>query len=186
MDSLKFNKIAAGILCAGLLIMGFIKVGDFLVKPQQLSQNAYPIKVEQKKSTTSEITTASVIEPILALLSKADTNAGEKIAKKCTACHVFKASGPNKVGPNLYNIVNKSIGSTEFNYSKAFKTLTGNWSYEELNKFLYKPKNYIKGTKMNFAGLKKPSDRANLIAWLRLQADNPESLPTDEDTKNSK
>ncbi|MAQ06323.1 MAG: cytochrome c family protein [SAR116 cluster bacterium] len=186
MDSLKFNKIAAGILCAGLLIMGFIKVGDFLVKPQQLAQNAYPIKIEQKKSVSSKTTSASVIEPILALLSKADTKAGEKIAKKCTACHVFKASGPNKVGPNLYNIVNKSIGSAEFSYSKAFKTLKGNWSYEELNKFLYKPKNYIKGTKMNFAGLKKLSDRANLIAWLRIQADNPESLPTDEEIEKSK
>ncbi len=186
MDSLKFNKIAAGLLCAGLLIMGLIKVGDFLVKPQKLVENAYPIKIEQKKSSSIKGSTASVIEPILALLSNADLKAGEKVAKKCTACHVFKASGPNKVGPNLYNIVNKSIGSAEFTYSKAFKTLKGNWSYEELNKFLYKPKNYIKGTKMNFAGLKKSSDRANLIAWLRIQSDKPESLPTNEEIQISK
>ena len=186
MDSLKFNKIAAGILCAGLLIMGFIKLGDLLVNPQNLAKNAYPIEIEEIKSVSSNTSTASVIEPILALLSEADIKAGEKISKKCTACHVFQSNGPNKVGPSLHNIVNKAIGSAEFAYSKAFKTLKGEWSYEELNKFLYKPKNYIKGTKMNFAGLKKSTDRANLIAWLRMQADSIESLPSDEQIKNAK
>ncbi len=186
MDSLKFNKIAAGALCAGLLIMAFIKLGGVLVKPQSLAENAYPIKIEENKSAPDKVAAASVIEPILALLSQADIKAGEKISKKCTACHVFQAGGPNKVGPNLHNIVNKAIGSSVFGYSKAFKTLEGKWSYNELNKFLYKPKKYIKGTKMNFVGLKKSTDRADLIAWLRMQADNPELLPSDEEIQNSK
>ena len=102
---------------------------------------------------------------------------GEKVAKKCTACHVFVDGGNNKVGPGLYNIVNKPIGKADYGYSKAFAALNGNWTYEELNKFLYKPKEYVKGTKMNFAGLKKTKDRANLIAWLRERSNAPAPLP---------
>ena len=179
MDSLKFNKIAAGLLCAGLLIMAFIKLGNLLVEPQKISKNSYPIKLENNKSKSTKVSSASVIEPILSLISGADIDAGKKIAKKCTACHGFESGGKNKVGPNLYNIVNKSIAKSDFSYSKAFLALNGKWSYEELNKFIYKPVKYAKGTKMNFAGLKKKNDRANLIAWLRTLSDNPVSLPAE-------
>ena len=177
MDSLKFNKIAAGLLCAGLLIMGLSKVANFLVPPVKIVQNAYPIKVEKKEVSSSQVVESNVPKPILAMISSADISAGEKISKKCTACHSFELNGPNKVGPNLYDIVNKSIGKAKFKYSKAFLTLEGKWSYEELNKFLYKPKEYIKGTKMNFAGLKKTKDRADLVAWLRTLSKDPVSLP---------
>ena len=179
MDSLKFNKIAAGVLCAGLLIMAFIKLGDFLVEPHKISVNSYPIKVEDSESKNNKVVSASVIEPILSLISGADIDAGKKISKKCTACHGFEPGGKNKVGPNLYNIVNKSIAKSDFSYSKAFLALSGEWSYEELNKFFYNPKKYVKGTKMNFAGLKKKNDRANLIAWLRTLSKNPVSLPVE-------
>ena len=184
MDSLKFNKIAAGVLCAGLLIMLFSKVSSFLISPKKLSENAYPIKVDKKLVQTDKDSMDTIIEPILALLSDANLESGQKIAKKCTACHSFNAGGANKVGPNLYNIVNKEIGQAKFGYSKAFASLNGKWTYTELNKFLFEPKKYVKGTKMNFAGLKKQSDRANLVAWLRKQSDNPESFPTDEEIKN--
>ena len=177
MDSLRFNKIAAGVLCAGLLIMALDKVSDMLVNPKIIAENTYPIKVEENEDNTEKVTTASVIEPIISLLSNADTSSGKKIAKKCTACHAFEAGGANKVGPNLYNIVNKSIAKSDFAYSKAFLALNGQWTYEELNKFLYKPKKYVKGTKMNFVGLKKTEDRANLIAWLRTLSNEPVSLP---------
>ena len=176
MDSLKFNKIAAGLLCAGLLIMGLSKVANFLVPPAKIVQNAYPI-TEIKEVSSSQVVESNVPKPILAMISSADISAGEKISKKCTACHSFELNGPNKVGPNLYDIVNKSIGKAKYNYSKAFLTLEGKWSYEELNKFLYKPKEYIKGTKMNFAGLKKTKDRADLVAWLRTLSKDPVSLP---------
>ena len=181
MDSLKFNKIAAGLLCAGLLIMGLSKISYILVPSIEISQNSYPIKVENNEKITNQKIKADVIEPILAMLSEADINVGQKISKKCTACHSFELNGPNKVGPNLYNIVNKSIGKAEYNYSKAFLTLEGKWSYQELNKFLYKPKNYIKGTKMNYSGLSKTKDRANLIAWLRTLSENQVPLPTKEE-----
>ncbi len=184
MDSLKFNKIFAGMLCAGLLIMIFSKLGDFLVSPVEIVQNAYPIKVENKDSIKKDVR-EDIVEPILAMLASANIEDGIKIAKKCTACHVFEADGPNKVGPNLYNLINKEIGKSDYNYSKAFLALNGLWTYSELNKFLYKPKNYVKGTKMNFVGLKKTKDRANLIAWIRTLSENPVSLPTPEQINNS-
>ncbi len=177
MDSLKYNKIAAGVLCAGLLIMLFSKIGNILISPTKLSKNAYPIQVDKTLAQSSKVDSKTLVEPILALLSGANLEAGEKIAKKCTACHSFNSGGGNRVGPNLYNIVNKIIGQADFGYSKAFKSLKGQWSYEELNKFLYKPNQYVKGTKMNFVGLKKVNDRANLVAWLRAQSDTPEPLP---------
>ena len=97
--------------------------------------------------------------------------------KKCIACHGFEAGGANKVGPNLYNIVNKEQGKADYAYSKTLASLSGKWTYEELNKFLYKPKLFYKGTKMNYAGLSKTKDRADLIAWLRTKSDSPVALP---------
>ena len=140
MDALRFNKIAAAVLCAGLLIMGFSKVGSFLVNPKDLKENAYPIEVANVDAKNTQVKEASVIEPIINLLASANIMEGEKVAKKCTACHVFVDGGNNKVGPGLYNIVNKPIGKADYGYSKAFAALNGNWTYEELNKFLYKPK----------------------------------------------
>ena len=178
MDALKFNKIAAAVLCGVLLIMVFGKIGNFIVNPITEVTNAYPIEVPEGSSTKSKEVKAVVIEPITALLVSANIDSGQKISKKCVACHGFDAGGGNKVGPNLYNIVNKDQGKVgDYAYSKTLAALSGKWSYEELNKFLYKPKLYAKGTKMNYAGLSKVKDRANLIAWLRTKSDNPVSLP---------
>ena len=103
---------------------------------------------------------------------------GEKIYKKCGACHNYEKESKSKVGPNLWNIINRLKASTEgFAYSKALSEFGGKWNYEELNNFLYKTKEYIKGTKMNFAGLKNVQDRADLILFLRQQSDNPFPLP---------
>ena len=88
-----------------------------------------------------------------------------------------RLKGVNKVGPNLYNIVNKEQGKADYTYSKTLASLSGKWTYEELNKFLYKPKLFYKGTKMNYAGLSKTKDRADLIAWLRTKSDSPVALP---------
>ena len=177
MDSLKFNKIAAALLSSILLIMMFGKIGNFLVNPNTDVSNAYPIEEPETNTAVAKEEKEVVIEPITALLATANLESGLKIAKKCVACHGFDAGGPNKVGPNLYDIVNKDQGKADYAYSKVLAALNGKWTYEELNKFLYKPKLYSKGTKMNYAGLSKTKDRANLIAWLRTKSDNPVPLP---------
>ena len=177
MDSLKFNKIAAALLSSILLIMMFGRISNFLVNPNTDVSNAYPIEVPETNTAVAKEEKEVVIEPITALLATANLESGLKIAKKCVACHGFDAGGPNKVGPNLYDIVNKDQGKADYAYSKVLAALNGKWTYEELNKFLYKPKLYSKGTKMNYAGLSKTKDRANLIAWLRTKSDNPVPLP---------
>ena len=177
MDALRFNKIAAALLSGVLLIMVFGKIGNLLVSPNTEVSTAYPIEVPEKVETKIKETKEIVVEPILALLASADINSGQKISKKCIACHGFEAGGANKVGPNLYNIVNKEQGKADYAYSKTLASLSGKWTYEELNKFLYKPKLFYKGTKMNYAGLSKTKDRADLIAWLRTKSDSPVALP---------
>ena len=182
MDDLKFNKVAAGFLMAALIAMGGYKISEMLVPHQKLAQNAYPIEVTQQVASASAAPAPTGPEPVLALLANADVAAGQKVAKKCTACHVFEKGGQNKVGPALWNIVNAPKGQIDgFAYSQALAGFGGAWDYVALNAFFYKPKAYISGTKMNFAGLKKPADRANLIAYLRSQADQPAALPTSDE-----
>ena len=181
MDSLQFNKIFAGLLMAALLAMAGIKVAEILVPHQKLADNAYPIEVTETVAVASAAAAPAGPEPILAMLADADIAAGQKLAKKCTACHVFEAGGANKVGPALWNIVDMGKGVADgFGYSTALAEFGGVWDYTSLNAFLHKPKAYIAGTKMNFAGLKKPADRANMIAYLRSLSDAPAALPTAE------
>jgi cytochrome c len=112
------------------------------------------------------------------LLKAADAAAGEKIVSKCKACHDFTKGGPNKIGPNLWDIVGaKQAHLDNFSYSDAVKGLGGQWTYENLDKFLTAPKAYAPGTKMAFPGLKKPEDRAALLAYLRTLSDSPKPLP---------
>ena len=112
------------------------------------------------------------------LLASADPAEGEKVFKKCKACHTAEQGGPNRVGPNLWGIVDRPKGGHEgFSYSDAITGLGGDWTYADLNAFLEKPKDYAPGTKMTFAGLKKPEDRAAVIAYLRTLSDSPKPLP---------
>lgn len=183
MDELKFNKIAAGFLCGALLIMAGIKTADILLPHQHLESNAYPIEVPETAAGATAVAAAPTgPEPILALLASADIAAGEKLAKKCTACHSFDDGGKAKVGPNLWNIVNASKARDGgFAYSSSLAGLGGAWDYTALNGFLHKPKTWLSGTKMNFAGLKKPQDRANIIAWMRTLSTTPAALPGDDE-----
>lgn len=129
-------------------------------------------------TTTGEQTASAPTSSIADLLKTADAAAGQKVAKKCAACHSFDQGGPNKVGPNLWDIVGaKQAHAPDFAYSDAIKKLGGEWSYDELDKYLASPKTYAPGTKMAFAGLKKPEDRAALIAYLRTLSDSPKPLP---------
>ena len=170
-------------MLAGLLAMGGGKIAEIFVPYQELEENAYPIEITQLADSGNNAAPVNQgPEPILAMLASADIDAGIKIAKKCSACHEFNADGKNKTGPMLWNIVDANMAMKEgFNYSGALASMGGTWDYNALNAFFYKPKAYVEGTKMNFAGLKKPSDRANLIAYLRSLSDAPAALPTQQE-----
>lgn len=184
MSSLETNKILAAILVAGLLAMATSKVADGLRHPAELEENAFKILVPESDQQQAAPSGPAPVEPILALLASADIGAGENVAKKCTACHSVDEGGGNKVGPALWDIVDRGIAAADgFSYSDA---LTGTdkaeaWTYTALNGFLHKPKEWAPGTKMNYAGLKKVEDRANLIAYLRSLSGSPAALPTPEE-----
>lgn len=177
MGGMEFNKILAAVLVAGIIAMfgGFIS--KQLIHPHKLAENAYNIEVVEAAGPGGA---KPMPQPILAMLASADAAKGEKIAKACAACHTFNKGGPAGVGPNLYGVVGGPKDHMPgFAYSGALLEVGGTtWSYAELNKFLWKPKAYAKDTKMSYAGLKKPEDRAALIAWLRTQADAPKALPS--------
>lgn len=126
---------------------------------------------------------AAAAVPIATLLASADAGAGETVFKKCASCHTPEKGGPNKVGPNLWDVVNRPIASHEgFSYSAGMTTFSEGhkvvWDFDHLNFFLEAPKKHVPGTAMGFAGLKKDDERANLIAYLRTLSDNPAPLPT--------
>jgi cytochrome c len=125
--------------------------------------------------------TAIAVTPAMADLDKmlgmADVAQGERVFKKCAACHTVTQGGKNKSGPNLFGIIGKPVAATEgFKYSKALKEYGGEWTIERLDAFFTKPKAEVKGTRMSFGGLKKPKDRANLIAFLNANSDAPVSF----------
>ena len=179
MGGMEFNKIFAAILVAGIIAMfaGFLAEG--FVKPEKLKENAYAIEGAGDASAGGAKVEKKA-EPILALLATADIERGQKMSKACAACHSFDKGGPNGVGPNLWGVVGRAKQSVSgFSYSGVLNANGENvWTYEALNKFLWKPKKYAPGTKMNYAGLKKPSDRAALVAWLRTLSGSQAALPS--------
>ncbi len=181
--SFEFNKIAAAVLLAGIVAMfsGFIARELFHIeRPEEM---AYTIATAEGGGHEAVEPEAVVIESVLPLLASADVAKGEALFKTCSTCHTNDKGGANKVGPNLWDIVGREHAAHEgFNYSDALKAFAGQpWSYEELNHFLFKPKDYAPGTKMSFAGMKKVGDRADIIAYLRTLADDPAPLPTQEE-----
>ncbi|MCC9620950.1 cytochrome c family protein [Thalassospira sp. MA62] len=181
MKAMEINKIVAGVICAVLLVVVVGKVGSALVHPEELEAPVYPFSDDMaagaQRATAAPEEPAGP-EPILAMLASADLAEGEKVFRKCATCHDASKGGPNKTGPNLYGIVGASFAhKDDFSYSDAMANHGGSWNFEELNHFLYKPRDYIDGTKMTFAGLRKASDRAAVIAWLNSQSDAPVALP---------
>ena len=164
------NKILGAIILALLLAAAFSKIADMAVHPDFPEELAYKIEIPEGGSSNvqaEEVDIFEVLPEITPMLASADMVKGEKLFKKCASCHTFNKGGENKVGPAMWGIVNRTKASSEgFAYSGALSNFGGDWSVEELNKFLLKPKKYVPGTKMNFNGLKKDQDRADLIKWL--------------------
>jgi len=185
--SLEFNKIAASILTAGVVAMGSGFVADLLVNPKTPDEPAYAVATKDKDKGGGKPSKPKGPRSVLPLMASADAGAGENAARACQACHSFNKGGPNKVGPNLYNVVGSKIASAEgFSYSQALMDKEGEWTYEKLSKFLHNPSGWAPGTKMSYAGVKDVEKRANLIAYLREQADSPMDLPSEDEVAAAK
>lgn len=177
MSSMDFNKLAGAVILIALVLAVIGAIGNALVQPRD-SGHAVVAKVAAKAAPTKAMAPAEPMVPLGTLLASADPAKGAKSFKKCKACHTETNGGKNKLGPNLWNIVNRARGAQDgFRYSPALKGKAGSWTYDSLNAFLTKPKAFIPGTKMAFAGIKKATERAALIAFLRSLSDNPAPLP---------
>ena len=179
MDSFELNKIVAAILMVALLVIGIGKLSDVIFHVEKPKTPGYAVDVEQAviTSVASSETTEEKID-IAALMALGELAVGEKVFKKCAACHSIVKGGKNNIGPALYNVVGRQTGVVnDYKYSKAVSGYGKQWTYEELNGYLTKPAKWIKGTKMAFAGLRKEKDRASVILYLNQNSDNPLPLP---------
>ena len=180
MDSFELNKIIAAILMVALLLIGIGKLSDVIFHVEKPETPGYSVEVEQETVVSSQINSQPAEDKIdiAALIAMGDINTGEKVFKKCAACHSIVKGGKNNIGPALYNVVGRDVGAVgDYKYSKALAAYGKAWTFEELNGYLLKPAKWIKGTKMAFAGLRKEKDRASVILYLNQNSDNPLPLP---------
>ena len=180
MDSFELNKIIAAVLMVALIIIGISKLSDIVFYVEKPKTPGYAVEVAEAVTTSTqsnlEVTENKI--DIAALMSMGDLTTGEKVFKKCAACHSIVKGGKNNIGPALYNVVGRKVGAIDdYKYSKALSGYEKEWTFEELNGYLIKPAKWIKGTKMAFAGLRKEKDRASVILYLNENSDNPLPLP---------
>ena len=188
MDDLEWNKIFAAILVAGIIAMlsGFI--ADKVIHPEVPEESVINIDTSAIVNPSNAPAKAKPekAEPVAPLMAEADPAKGEKLFRACAACHTPTKGGPNRVGPNLWDIVGRIRGANpDFAYSQVFETWEEEgktWNYGALNQYLWKPKKFAPGTKMNYIGMKKVQDRADMIAYLRSLSENPEPLPKVQET----
>ncbi len=180
MDSFEINKIVAAILMVALLIIGIGKLSDIIFHVEKPETPSYVVEVDQAVATSTQVSSETTNEKIdiASLMALGDLTHGEKVFKKCAACHSIVKGGKNNIGPALYNVVGRQVGAvSDYKYSKALSAYGKEWTFEELNGYLIKPAKWIKGTKMAFAGLRKEKDRASVIKYLNQNSDNPLPLP---------
>ena len=179
MDSFEFNKIAGAVLGTCLLVLGLKNVAGVVFHTEAPEKAGFMIATASADSGDAKPAEPAAMVPIGKLLASADKSKGEATAKACAACHDFTKGGPNKVGPNLWDVVGRPIASVAgFNYSDALKAASAkSWTYDELNLWILSPSGDMKGTKMAFGGIKKDEDRANVIAYLASLSDSPKPFP---------
>lgn len=181
MNSWTFNKIAGAVLGTALFVFGLSEIGGLVYHPEApaADKQGFAIEVAEAEAPAGGEAPAAEAKSIGALLATADATKGAAEAKACLACHDVSKGGPNKTGPNLWDLVERPIGKHEgYAYSAAFAEKSSEtWTYEHLNAFIANPKGFIAGTKMAYGGLKNDTKRANLIAYLATLSDAPKPFP---------
>tara|TARA_B100001123_G_scaffold449676_1_gene616031 strand:- start:815 stop:1342 length:528 start_codon:yes stop_codon:yes gene_type:complete len=170
------NKIIVSILFAIFLVLGINKITDVIFYVEKPENSAYQVANVDTSNTTVSTTDSKSISDgnIMALFASTSAADGAKVFKKCAACHSVNKGGANKIGPALWGVIGRKAGSiSDYKYSKAMAAHGKNWSFEEMNGFLIKPKDWITGTKMSFAGLKNAKERAAVILYMNENSDNP-------------
>ena len=177
MDSFEINKIITAVLLVVLLVFGIGKISDIIFEVKKPDIDGYKVEIKVEGTTATQASSESQVD-IATFLAMGDIASGEKVFRKCKACHSIKQGGGNKIGPALWNVMFRPVGSiVDYKYSKALSSYGKKWSWEEMNGFLTKPSKWIKGNKMGFAGLKKDEDRASVILYLNQNSDSPKALP---------
>ena len=177
MNSFEIQKIISAILITILVVFGIGKISD-IIFDKDLENNVVAYKIEAPEGKSGEVNDSETNVDLHALFAMGDVEHGKKVFKKCAACHSINAGGKNKIGPKLWNVMFRPVGSiTDYKYSKALASYGKEWNWEEMNGFLIKPSKWIKGNKMGFAGLKDERDRASVILYLNQNSDNPKPLP---------
>lgn len=169
------NTIAGWVLAGGIVALGLTIVTGEYFKPERPEKMGYVVEGVEAEAGEGA---AAAEKPIAFYLASADPAKGEQVFKKCAACHNADKGGANALGPNLWGVLGKPHGHVPgFAYSDALKGIPGNWDWQNLSDWLHNPKKYAPGTKMTFAGLSKPEDRANIIAFLNARSDSPLPMP---------
>lgn len=181
MDSFEINKILGALLAVLVFVVGLGILSEELFHQEAPEKPGYAVEVASTDTGGSLGQEAAQQDPpVTAVLASADAAKGEAVFRACAACHTADKGGQNRIGPNLYGIVGgPKAHRSDFTYSEAMKKAAtkGPWDYDALYAFIKNPRGYVPGTLMAYAGLKKPQDRANLIAYLRSLSDNPPPLP---------
>lgn len=170
----RFNTIAGWVLFAGIILLGSSIVAGEVYKAERPEEMGYPIPGVAAEGEGG----AEADKPIEFYLASADVAKGEQAFKKCTACHTIDKGAANGLGPNLWGVIGEPVGKGHgFAFSPALSGKGGTWDWSTMSEWLANPKKFAPGTKMTFAGLGNPEERANVIAFLNSKSDSPRPLP---------